>query len=39
LQRIERAVVKLGNGAPGPATPIIEAVSAMLADPWIQALR
>lgn len=39
LQRIEGAVHRLQDRAFGPAAVIIEAVSTMLADPWVQALR
>jgi hypothetical protein len=39
LQRIEQAAKRLGGRAAGPDGEIIEAVSAMVADPWIQALR
>lgn len=39
LQRIEGAVPRVGDRSSWPAAGIIDAVSAMLADPWIQALR
>jgi colicin import membrane protein len=39
LQRIEAAVHRLGDRNSSPAAEIIDAVSGMLADPWIQDLR
>jgi hypothetical protein len=39
LQRIEEALHRLGDPQSSPAADIIAAVSAMLADPWVQALR
>ncbi|EHB48615.1 hypothetical protein MycrhDRAFT_5456 [Mycolicibacterium rhodesiae JS60] len=39
LQRIEQATQRLGGRNEGPDREIIEAVSAMVADPWIQSLR
>jgi hypothetical protein len=38
LQRIEAALHRLGDRRSSPDAEITEAVSAMLADPWVQAL-